>query len=1015
MNIAGYAIRHQAVTLVFMLMVIVGGVFSYLKLGRLEDPQFSIKTAVISTRYPGATAEEVEQEVTERLETAVQNLKQLDEVRSISRAGVSIIYADMKDMYDKDTLPQVWDELRRKVGAAAADLPPGCHSPAINDDFGDVYGIFFAITGDGYSHHDLRKFADDLRRELLLCDQVGRVEFWGIQTEVVYIEIERTKLAQLGLPPQAIFAAIDQQNAVTDAGDVRVQDETMRLRVTGETTTVEALGEILVSGGEDRMIRVKDVARIERGYLDPPMQMLFHNGKKAIGLGVSCIQGGNVVVMGDAVKEKLAELESRIPVGIEIDPIAFQADTVREAVNGFVINLAEAVLIVVLLLVVFMGLREGFIIGGILLVTILATFIGMYVLEVNLQRISLGALIIALGMLVDNAIVVAEGIVVKSHEGLNRTQAAEEAVAETQWPLLGATFIAILAFAAISISRDVTGEFLGSLFTVIALSLGLSWVFAVTICPYLCVRFLPHEEEGDYHPHDHGLYVHYRKLLQICIGHKALTLLIVAGLFGLATQGFHHIPKNFFPDSTRPQFRVDVWLPEGTHIEHTQETLDRMGKYVSSLEGVTKINTFIGSGAMRFMLTYSPESMNSNYGQLLIDVDDYRRIVPTLIPTIQKQLEADYPAATIQAKAFAFGPPGGGVEVRFSGSEIAALRDIANQAVAIMRREPNVRALRNDWGERVKIAAVDLAESQARNIGVTRIEIGNSLQMTFDGSVAGLYRDGDDLLPIVLRPPEHQRKGIGNLKNVQVWSSSISQTLPIDQVSDGVLTRWEDPVIHRRNRMRTVTVSCDPRTGTADSLFKKLRGRIESLSIPDGYKLEWGGQYERSIEANQKLMSKVPLAFTLMFFITVMLFNTLRHPVIIFLGLPMAVIGVSAGLLVAQEPFNFVATLGFLSLAGMLIKNEIVLLEQVNLDLKAGKEPYTAVIDSAVSRVRPVSMAAFTTVLGMIPLLWDAFFVSLAVTIMAGLTFATVLTLVVLPVLYSIAFGVRRPEKGQAS
>ncbi|MBN2711063.1 MAG: efflux RND transporter permease subunit, partial [Planctomycetes bacterium] len=485
MNIAGYAIRHKAVTLVMTAIATIGGMLVYGKIGRLEDPQFTIKTAVISTQYPGATAEEVEQEVTERIETAVQQLKQLDKVRSKSFAGYSVIYADMHDKYDKTTLPQVWDELRRKIGKAAADLPPGCGEPQINDDFGDVYGIFFAITGDGYSYHDLRKLADDLRRELLLCDNVGRVDSWGIQTEVVYVEIDRAKLAQMELSPQTIFNTLDQQNAVTPAGNIKVQDDNMNIRITGESANIEDLGEILIRGGEDRMIRLKDVASIKRGYYDPPMNILLRNGHKAVGLGVSVIDGGNVVVMGDAVKAKLAELAPRIPVGMEICPIAFQADTVREAVDGFVMNLVEAVIIVVLLLVVFMGLREGFIIGAILLITIFATFIGMKVLDVNLQRISLGALIIALGMLVDNAIVVAEGIVIKSHHGLTRTQAAAEAVHETQWPLFGATCIAILAFAAISISQDVTGEFLGSLFKVIALSLGLSWVFAVTVTPYL--------------------------------------------------------------------------------------------------------------------------------------------------------------------------------------------------------------------------------------------------------------------------------------------------------------------------------------------------------------------------------------------------------------------------------------------------------------------------------------------------------------------------------------------------
>lgn len=1009
MNIARYAIEKKAVTIVFILTTLIGGISSYFALGQLEDPEFTIKTAVIYTIYPGATSGEVEKEVTERLETSIQRLKQLDEVRSLSRAGVSIIYADVKDSYDKETLPQVWDELRRKISQAARDLPPGCSEPVINDDFGDVYGHFFAITGDGYSYHDLRKYADDLRRELLLCDQVGRVDFWGNQQELIYIEIDRAKLSHLGLPPQAIFTAIDQQNAVVDAGSVKVQGENISLRITGESKNIEDLGEILVHGGDSRMIRIRDVAHIKRGYLDPPQQLLFRNGQKAIGIGVSCILGGNVVDMGNAIKNRIEKLKERTPVGIKIDPISFQAETVSNSVDGFIINLFEAVAIVVLLLVIFMGLHEGIIIGIVLLLTILATFIGMEIWDVNLQRISLGALIIALGMLVDNAIVVAEGILVKSHAGMNKKKAAEETVHETQWPLFGATVIAILAFAAISISKDVTGEFLGSLFKVIALSLSLSWVFAVTVCPYLCVTFIPQKAIAEDHPHDNWFYTHYSSFLKFCIRHKALSIGGVVLVLCLSMYAFGYVPKDFFPNSTRPQFKVDVWLPEGAHIKETEKTLAQMSEYIKSLEGVSNITTFVGAGAMRFMLTYNPESANSNYGQLLIDVEDYTTIKKYLLTKIQRKFEEEYPETTVMAESFKFGPSSGAVEARIIGPDTDVLRNIAEQIKTIMQTNDNTRSLRHDWGNRTKAVSVILAESQSRKTGVSRTAIAQSLQMTFDGSIAGLYRDGEDLIPIMLRPPMPQRNSISNLNNTQVWSATKAQNIPITQVTDGVETIWEDAVIQRKNRKRTITVSCQQRTGTADTLFKVLRPQIENIPLPPGYELEWGGQYESSKEANTKLMAKVPLAFSMMFFITVMLFNTLRHPLIIFLGIPLALIGVSAGLFLTQQPFNFVATLGVLSLAGMLIKNEIVLLDQINLEIANGKDAYNAVISSAISRVRPVSMASFTTVLGMIPLLWDGFFVSMAITIMAGLTFATILTLVIVPVLYTTFFRVKKP------
>lgn len=1020
MDLANYALRHKAVTLVFTLMVAVGGYLSYQSLGRLEDPEFTIKQAVIYTQYPGATAAEVEEEVTEPLETAVQQLKQLDEVRSISRAGLSIIYAEIQDTYDGHELPQVWDELRRKVNDATGSLPPGCEAPQINDDFGDVYGIFLALTGEGYSFRDMREFAKDLRRELLLCEDVGRIDFWGLQTEVVYVEIDRSRLARLGIPPATIFDTITAQNTVSTSGDVKVGGERVDLRVTGGFESVKAMEDLLIPAadtddGKSRMIRLRDVATVERGYLDPPTQLLRHNGKPAVGLGISTVEGGNVVTMGEAVQARLAELTPRVPVGMEIEPIAFQADTVKEAVTGFAVNLLEALAIVVVLLVLFMGLREGLIMGVVLLVTILGTFIFMKFWDVSLQRISLGALVIALGMLVDNAIVVTEGIVIKVMQGVRREQAATETVREVQWPLLGATIIAIMAFAAISVSDDTTGEFLGSLFQVIAISLGLSWVFAVTITPWLCVTFLKKPTEIK-EAHNNWLYRGYRAFLRFCINHRWLTLAAVASMLVVSLYSFQFVQKNFFPDSTRPQFMVDIWYPAGTHIEETAEGLAAMDEHIRSLPGVTATDTFVGNGALRFILTYEPEMPDSSYGQVLVSVDEYDAI-PALMAQVEEYLNAEHPRALSAVEAFKLGPGGGAIEARLIGDDGLVLRQLADQVMEIMRDNDNTRTIKHDWRQRVKALHVRMAEAQSRDAGVTRPEISQALTMNFSGVNAGLYRDGDTLLPIVLRPPKAQRQGVSNLQDVQVWSEAAGKALPIGQVTDGSQTMWEDPIIRRLDRKRTLTVSCQQRTGTAMTLFEELRPQIEAIDLPPGYTLEWGGEYEKSTEANTKLMANVPIAFAVMFFISVMLFNSLRHPLIIFLGLPLALIGVVAGLLTAGQPFGFMALLGFLSLSGMLIKNEIVLLDQINLDIANGKQPYQAVVDSAVSRVRPVCMAAFTTVLGMIPLIWDAFFAAMAVTIMAGLTFATALTLVVVPVLYCVFFRVKRetPPRNDAS
>ena len=1001
MKLTHYSLQNRTVTLILICLITLGGILSYDRLGRLEDPEFTIKEAVIYTLYPGAEAAEVEREITEPLETAVQQLKQLHEVRSISRSGLSIIYAEIKDSYDKDTLPQVWDELRRKINAAAAELPPGASSPNINDDFGDVYGVFLALTGDGYTQRELQKTAEDLRRELLLCDDVGRIDFWGVQQEVVYVEFDRAKFAALGFSPGLIFNTIRQQNSVTEAGKVQVGSEHIQLRVTGDYSTIEDIGNQLIQGGGDNgLVRLKDVARIHKGFVEPQNSLLHQNGLPAVGIGISTVSGGNVVKMGDSIKDKLGELHHRLPVGMELHTISFQSETVQDAVDGFVLNLLEAVAIVVLLLVIFMGLREGFIIGGVLLLTILATFIGMEILEINLQRISLGALIIALGMLVDNAIVVAEGYSIKTRKGLNSQQAALQTVKETQYPLLGATVIAILAFAAISLSNDVTGEFLGSLFKVIALALGLSWILAITVVPYLCVTFIPANPELQGRDmYGNRFFRLYKTFLSGCIKRRGLTLVMVVGMLMGAIYGFGFVKQNFFPGSTRPQFMVDLTYPEGTHIAHTASEVDRAYRQLRTLPGVTDVTSFTGLGALRFILTYNPENPHSGYGQLLVTVDDYRKI-DELIPMVRDYLRSNHQGAVSKVEKFKLGPGGKAIEARFSGPDATILRQLGEQTKSIMYRHDNTDAITTDWGEMVKVASVEMAVTRSQESTVIRPEIAQSLAGNFSGTTVGLYREGEDLLPIVIRPPENQRKGIDNLQSVMVWSDATSTSLPLEQVTAGVSTSWEDPVIRRLNRQRTLTVSCVQLEGTANSLFNELRGEIEAIELPTGYTLEWGGEYENSKEANEKLMAKVPLAFVLMFFISVMLFNSLRHPVIIFLGLPLALIGVAAGLLLFNMPFGFMALLGFLSLSGMLIKNEIVLLDQINIELQAGKRPLQAVIDSAVSRVRPVTMAAFTTVLGMLPLLWDAFFNAMAVTIMAGLTFATLLTLVVVPVLY---------------
>lgn len=1005
MNITAYAMRYKVVTLVIMTFILLGGSIAFKKLGRLEDPEFTIKEAVIQTSYPGANAEQVELEVTERIETAIQQLKQLKEVRSISRSGVSIIFAEIQETYDKDTLPQVWDELRRKVGHVSHLLPPGCGEPVVNDDFGDVYGVLFALTGNGYSQHALNEIAKDLRKELLLCTDVGRIDFWGRSQEVVYVEIDRVRLSQLGILPSAIFNTLRSENSLTETGKVVVGSEDLRLRVSGDYNDVSELENQLIPSGDGQMLRLKDIAQIKKGYWDPPSEILKWNGELAVGIGISTVSGGDVVEMGRSISKRIEELRSRIPVGIEIHSIAHQSETVEKAVNGFTLNLFAAVLIVVLLLIIFMGVREGMIVGIVLLLTILATFICMQVMGITLQRISLGALIIALGMLVDNAIVVIEGIIIKSSRGSSYSSAAEETVRDTQWPLLGATGIAILAFAAITLSKDMTGEWLKSLFQVVCISLGLSWVFAIAITPVLCEFLLSRNKKSKAVTYDSRFYTRYKAFLSLCVDHRFKSLAAVMALLVVAMWGFGHVRQDFMPDMNRPQITIDLWMPEHTHISKTEQEIDAVSEYVRGLDGVENVATFIGRGPLRFLLTFSPEMPSSAYAQLTIGLESFKHIAQ-LKAHLTDYLELNHPKAITSVDAFKLGPGGGAVVARLSGLDARVLRELSEKVKSIMRENPNARSIRTDWGNPVKSQSVNMAKARACELGVTRTEVANALAMNFSGVTAGVYRQGEDLFPIIMRPPSDQRLGIENINNLQIWSQNKKSWIPIDQVADGQDLDWETPVIHRLNRKRVLRVFCKQKTGTTDGLLQELRGPIEDMELPEGYSLEWGGEHEEQVEANEKLMANMPVAFITMLLISVFLFNSLRHPLIIFMGLPLSIIGVASGMLLADKPFGFMAMLGFLSLSGMLIKNEIVLLDQINHERSSGKFPYDAVIDAATSRIRPVCMASFTTVLGMIPLLRDAFFAPMAVTIIGGLTFATILTLIVVPVLYSTLFKI---------
>jgi len=1012
MNIAEYSVTRKVTTWLLIILFLAGGITALQEISRLEDPEFTIKQAKVFTSYPGATPLEVEREVTYHIENAVQQLQQLKRVESISKNGSSEITVVIKDKYKKHDFPNIWDELRRKIHDVQSQLPPGASTSIVFDDFGDVYGLFYAITGDGYSYRELKDYADLLKEQLLLVPGVRKITIDGDLKEVVYLEISRANMAKLGISSDEFRRVLKSQNLVSDSGNIRVGDEYIRINPTGQLMSTQGIGELLLSGSGNSLVRIKDIATVRRAYVETPDFYTFHDGRPALTLGISMLSGENVVAVGQRLDRRLAELQSVTPVGMQLQPIYDQPSIVDESVGGFILNVIAALVIVIIVLLFFMGLRTGLIIGAILLITVSGTVWFMNFYGIDLQRISLGALIIALGMLVDNAIVVAEGMLVRIKRGDDGLKAASEVVSSTMWPLLGGTIVGILAFAAIGLSDDSTGEFANSLFWVILISLLLSWFTAVTMTPLLCVQFLKADPqvingESQADPYAGFLFRKYRELLSTAIRYRWSTLSIVIAMFVASIIGFGYVKQSFFPDSNTPMFFFDMWNVEGTDIRKTRDDVINIDKYLHTLDGVVSTTAFIGGGATRFTLVYNPESPSGAYGQIIVSARSLADI-----PRLQQQLldytAKNFPDSEPKTKPLRIGPGRDAkIEARLNGPDPVVLRELSEKVQQIMAADGNAINIKDDWRQPVKVIRPVYNEKAARQLGVTRENISSALLTSFDGQQVGLFKDGIRLLPIIMLPPYQERNDVAAIRDISVYSPVLKDTIPIGQVVSDFKVEWADAKIKKRNRIYTIIPSCDPAHGLATALFERIKPEIENIELPPGYFLEWGGEYEDSRDANAAIGSTLPAGFLTMIIVVILLFGKVRQPLIIWLTVPLAIIGITAGLLSMNVAFGFMGLLGALSLVGLLIKNAIVLIEEIDVQIDEGKEAYTAILDSSVSRMRPVMMAASTTILGMAPLLSDVFFLDMAVVIMFGLGFASVLTLVVVPVLYSVFFKIK--------
>ncbi|WP_170598742.1 efflux RND transporter permease subunit [Ruegeria arenilitoris] len=1003
MNIARASIDRPIYTWLVILIALLGGIWGFSSLGRLEDPAFTIKNAVVLTTYPGATAEQVAEEVSEPLESAIQQMGEVDVITSVNRPGQSLIEVEIKSTYDGSELPDIWTRLRAKVRDAARGLPSGVSQPYVNDGFGDVFGLFYAVTAEGFSDAEKHELSTFLRRELLTVEGVADVEVQGLPDEAIFIEPDLAISVNQNVPLQSINEAIANANSVQSSGTLRSDDDrTTILTADGSDSVSEIAG--LSVGSQGQVINLFDMADVYRARQTDPDIMIRFNGVEAFTLGIAGLSTENIVEVGKRVDAKLAELDVEIPAGVDVLPIYQQHVVVEQASNDFLVNLAMSVAIVVAVLGIFMGWRAAVVVGSTLLLTVVGTLLFMALFSIEMERISLGALIIAMGMLVDNAIVVAEGMQISMLKGKNSRDAADEAASKTQIPLLGATVIGIMAFAGIGLSPDATGEFLFSLFAVIAISLLLSWVLAITATPLLGHYFFKQGKDVDVDAYSGILFRTYGAILRWALRFRWL---VVAGLVGVTVvcyAGFAMVKQQFFPDSNTPLFFVHYKLPQGTPIARTSADMQVFEDWLAQRDDVVSVTTFVGQGATRFMLTYSAEKPNPSYGHMIIRTETLEDI-PVLRADLEAFGETQFPEGEFRTKRLVFGPGGGTpIEARFSGSNPVVLRQLADEAVRRMSAaSPNALDVHHDWREMELAVQPIYATERAQTAGVTREDIAATLQFSTDGITGGVFRERDRLIPIILRRPAD---GEYSIVDQVVYSDQSQKFVPIEQMVDGFQYKALNTLVHRRDRVLTVTVGADIPAGlTAAQVHSEVRDAIEDMELPLGYKLEWGGEFEDSGKAQASLGKQLPLSLLIMVLISVLLFNAIRQPVIIWLLVPMSVNGVVIGLLGTGLPFTFTALLGLLSLSGMLIKNGIVLVEEIDLVRATGKPLRDAIIEASVSRLRPVMLAAITTILGMAPLLTDAFFVSMAVTIMGGLAFATILTMVAAPVFYMLFFS----------
>ena len=1003
MNLAKYSLDNTKVIYFFLAVLLIGGVFSFGKLGKKEDAPFVIKSAVIMTRYPGAEPAEVERLITEPISREIQSMSGVYKIKSESMYGISKITFELLPSLPASSIPQKWDELRRKVLNIQPQLPSGSSVPTVSDDFGDVFGIYYGLTADdGFSYEEMRNWAERIKTQVVTADGVMKVALFGTQTEVVNISISVNKLAGMGIDPKQLAGLLQSQNQIINTGEITAGEQQLRVVANGMYTTVDDIRNQVITTRAGQ-VKLGDIAVIEKGYMDPPGTIMRVNGKRAIGIGVSTDPQRDVVLTGEMVDKKLAELLPLMPVGLNLESLYLENVIAKEANNGFIINLIESILIVIVIIMLVMGMRAGVLIGTSLVFSIGGTLLIMSFMGVGLNRTSLAGFIIAMGMLVDNAIVVTDNAQIAIARGVDRRKALIDGATGPQWGLLGATFIAICSFLPLYLAPSSVAEIVKPLFVVLAISLGLSWVLALTQTTVFGNFILKSKaKNAGKDPYDKPFYHKFEKILSVLIRRKIVTLgsMIVLFVVSLVVMGM--MPQNFFPSLDKPYFRADVFYPDGYGVNDVAREMKKVEAHLLKLPEVKKVSITFGSTPLRYYLASTSVGPKPNFANVLVELND-SKYTKEYEEKFDVYMKANFPNAIPRPSLFKLSPAvDAAIEIGFIGPNVDTLVALTNQALEIMHRNPDLINIRNSWGNKIPIWKPIYSPERAQPLGVSRQGMAQSIQIGTNGMTLGEFRQGDQVLPILLKGNSVADSfRINDLRTLPVFGNG-PETTSLEQVVSEFDFRYRFSNVKDYNRQLVMMAQCDPRRGVnAIAAFNQIWSQVQKeIKIPEGYTLKYFGEQESQVESNEALAKNLPLTFFLMFTTLLLLFKTYRKPTVILLMLPLIFIGIVLGLLLLGKSFDFFAILGLLGLIGMNIKNAIVLVDQIDIENQSGLDPRKAVIKATISRIVPVAMASGTTILGMLPLLFDAMFGGMAATIMGGLLVASALTLFVLPVAY---------------